>query len=54
MMFLVIYEIPTSVFLNNFVIVLIWGPKNVKVVHFLFGILLFQEDFSIRYMVFCG
>jgi hypothetical protein len=35
MLFLLIYEIPTSVFLNSLVIVLISSPKKVKVVHFL-------------------
>jgi hypothetical protein len=36
MLFFVLNDVPTSVFLNNLVIVLVSGPKYVKVAHFLF------------------
>jgi hypothetical protein len=35
-LFFVLNDIPTSAFLNNLVIVLVSGPKYVKVAHFLF------------------
>jgi hypothetical protein len=34
MLFLVLYDTPVSVFLNSLVIVLVSGPKKVKVAHF--------------------
>jgi hypothetical protein len=36
MLSLVLYDVPTSVFLSNLLTVLVSGPKNVKVTHFLF------------------
>jgi hypothetical protein len=53
-MFLVLHGIPISVFLNSLVIVLVSGPKKVKVAHFFFCSLFLFGGFCFCCIVFYG
>jgi hypothetical protein len=53
-LFFVLNDIPTSVFLNNLVIVLVSGPKYVKVDHFLFCSILYCGGFCFWCIACCG
>jgi hypothetical protein len=51
MLLVVLYDIPISVFLNSFVIVLVPGPKKVKMAHFVVVVVHFQGFLFLLYSI---